>query len=405
MTPELVLMYNQATELLNKKKYEKAIPIFKKVVSIEPSKEAWLNLGNCYRFLDQDTKAIECYMKSNDPKTPWIDGKLSEYYGLACNNIGLYHYCNDRNDEAIKWYDYVLEKEPTFHDAEWNKATAVLKKACSAKESYEKGWELYSARFKKTPPVELKVNRVGIFPWTGNRVDKLLVLAEQGIGDNIQWMRYIPELKKRVGEVFVQAEYSLWPMIEQLGVKCVFHTSECDADWAVPICELSKMLKVDIPDEHWFTWNNKHDFGEGFNIGIIFAGSLTHANNRNRSVNMHRFHRLAKYGNLYCISPNFKSTKYIKALPIRDWADTCSYLKGLDLLISVDTSVVHMAGTLGVETWMLQPLKETDFRWGDNSMGFSNPWYKSVKVFRNPNNWDHVFDQVEEALKEKLYLC
>ena len=71
----------------------------------------------------------------------------------------------------------------------------------------------------------------------------------------------------------------------------------------------------------------------------------------------------------------------------------------MDLIITVDTSIVHMAGALGARTWMIQPYKETDFRWGTNN-DKSNIWYSSVDIYRNPNDWDFVFDRLEEDLAE-----
>jgi ADP-heptose:LPS heptosyltransferase len=123
----------------------------------------------------------------------------------------------------------------------------------------------------------------------------------------------------------------------------------------------------------------------------------------NRSTNMHRFHPLTKYGTLYCLTPGFKGTKHINALDINSWEDTCEAIEAMDLIITVDTSVAHLAGCLGKECWMLQPLKDTDFRWGLDSMGSKNDWYDSVKVFRNPNSWDVVFKQVIEEVKDRVY--
>jgi hypothetical protein len=173
---------------------------------------------------------------------------------------------------------------------------------------------------------------------------------------------------------------------------------------AISMGSLSRIYEG-IPNGQWLQdYGQTHTFpSERYNIGIVFAGSATHANNRNRSVPVHRFHALAKYANLYCLSPGFKTTKFVKGLDIASWESTIAYIRGLDLVITVDTSIVHLCGCLGVECWMLQPLKETDFRWGDESMGSKNIWYPSVQIYRNPNDWNVVFDQVEQDLKDRVY--
>lgn len=404
MTPDVIMMYNDATNLLNKGKYEKAIPIYKKILSTSSFKEAWINLGNCYRFLDKDNLALTAYTQSNSPSVPFLDGSTAENYPLALNNLGLLKFCAGRDSEAIAHYDTALSVNPMFYDAQWNKSTAWLRKACSGyPELFMAGWEMYEARFKKTPPVSLKNNVPGLRWWSGEYVDSLVILAEQGIGDNIMWARYLPIIASRVGKLTVQCDNSLAYIFKNYNT--CFHISECDATHGVPMCSLSRFVSPEIPTyDSSFEFTEKFEFPEsvGPNIGIVWAGSPTHANNRNRSVTINRFHRFARYGNLYSLSPGFKSTKYVKGLEIKSWEDTIKYINGLDLVIAVDTSVVHMCGMLGKECWMLQPLKETDFRWGSHNTAW-NAWYPSVEVIRNPGSWEDVFDSVEEALKDRYY--
>lgn len=401
MTPEIVQQYNQATNLLNRAKYEKAIPIYRKLLTKSSFKEAWINLGNCYRFLDQDARALECYHRADDANIPYLNGTMEPHYNLALNNLGLLEFCYGRDDAAIKYYDLAISRDPNFADAQWNRSTALLRKACSGyPELFKSAWQAYNWRFKKTPPVQLKNNVAGLLQWDGSRVKSLVVLAEQGLGDNIQWSRYIPLLEAMVDKLWIQCDPSIAVLFD--GYNTCFHVSESDATHGVPICSLSQFFDQ-IPDATWRTFNEKHNFESGFNIGIVHSGSPTHANDRNRSTNINRFHRFAKYGNLYSLQPGFKTTKYVRGLEIKGWADTIAYINGLDLVICVDTSVAHMAGLLGKECWLLQPLKETDFRWGSHQSE-SNVWYSSIRVIRNPGSWDHVFDTVETMLKDRFYV-
>lgn len=409
--PTVVAQYNKGTVYLNKKNWEKAMKEFKDCLRRGgSSRELHLNLGNCYKFMGNDRKAFEHYSLANDPKVPYLDPKLRGNYGLALNNLGLYHFMYDRNEEAIEIYNTAIADNELFYDAYWNKATATLKLACSHRpELFAEGWELYGHRFTKTPPVTLKNDKGGMSPWDGSYVESLVVLAEQGIGDNIMWGRFLGEIieQRRVGKLWVQANHDMQGLFKNIpGLNVCFNVSETDALNAIPMCELARFFAPSIPNGEWLKGKYApYSFptSDKLNVGIVFAGSTTHNNNAWRSVPMHRFHKFASLVNLYCLSPGFKSTKYIKGLDISSWDDTAKYVAGLDLVISIDTSVVHLAGTMGKECWMFQPFKETDFRWGTDSNGSWNCWYPSVSVYRNPQDWDFVFANIERDLKDKCY--
>ena len=404
--PESTQHYNRACKYLESGNYERALVYFKRALTVAAFRELYLNMGNCYRLLGNDKKAIECYQWANNPKTPYHNGTLGDDYTLALNNLGLMYYMQDQDESALDCYNRALEVDAEYYDCWWNKASATLRQACSGHDQlFDLGWYMYEYRFLKTPPVQLKNSKPGLVPWDGvTPIPSVIVMAEQGIGDNFMWARYIPQLMQLVPEVWVQCNVGMAPLFEQLGVKTLLHTTECSATHAVTMGSLSKMFKG-IPDGNWLhNFGTAHEFDNStFNIGIVHAGSSSHANNHNRSVPIHRFNKLATLGKLYSLCPGFRSTKQVTALDPKSWMETVSYIRGLDLVVTVDTSIVHLCGCLGVECWMLQPLKETDFRWGSESMGSSNVWYPSVRVFRNPNNWDVVFDAVEADLKDRLY--
>jgi hypothetical protein len=219
------------------------------------------------------------------------------------------------------------------------------------------------------------------------------------------WGRYLDSLSTLVDKLWVQCDPSLTVLFSKYNI-CL-NASTTDATHAVAMCDLPGYFNsgVPIPAEGWLPDNLptarvfRYDKP---NIGVVWSGSASHVNDAYRSVPMYRFHALAKYANLYSLSPDFTGSKHIKSLGIKNWSDTISALRGLDLVISVDTSVVHLAGTLGIETWLLQPYKETDFRWGTDASGSDNVWYSSVRVFRNPQDWDFVFAQVLTEFKDRF---
>jgi hypothetical protein len=172
-----------------------------------------------------------------------------------------------------------------------------------------------------------------------------------------------------------------------------------DAECSVPICSLAGIFGSS--DDAWLVgmFSARKFAGDGLKIGIEWAGSDTHSNNKYRSVTSNYFQDLAEFGDLYSIRPEAEAVRGVIALNACSWAESAEIVNGLDLIISVDTSIVHLAGSLGKECWMLQPLKETDFRWGSNSMGEKNIWYDSVKVIRNHGNWSNVFAEVRARLE------
>jgi hypothetical protein len=391
---ELKHKYNKATLLLEKKKYAKAATLYKEVIKEYPCKEAYTNLGNCYRGMGFDTQMFTCYKYALEDNIPFLDPG-SDTHLHAMNNLGLAYYMYGEDDKAINLYTKAIKLKEDFWEAWWNCSTAILRKASSGSvELFPRGWEMYKARFLKGSPIKLRNDNPSLVYWdTISSGDSIVVLAEQGIGDHIMWGRYLPLLAEKFSEVYVQCDPSLDPIFK--GYKTVRKVSECPASVAYPLCSLGECF--DLPAGNWL----KGKFGEksfepGLNVGIVWNGSATHANNAYRSIPIGYFHRLAKHCNLYSLDPSFKGNNYVKPLPISSWTDTAEYINGLDLVIGVDTSVMHMVGALGRPGLLLQPFKETDFRWGN---GVSRSlWYDSIEVISNPQNWEAVFDKVEEKL-------
>lgn len=391
---ELKTAYNKATALLERKKYDKALPIFKQVLKTFPCKEAYTNIGNCYRALGMDRLMFESYEKALDDKIPFLDPK-SETHLHALNNLGLAHYMFGNDDKAISIYTKAISLSPEFWEAWWNCSTATLRKASSGDlKLFPRGWEMYKARFLKASPVQLKNKKENLLYWdTKSSGDSIIILTEQGIGDNIMFGRYLSLLPFK--KVYVQCDISLEPIFKEY--TCVRDATDCDATVAYPICSLGECFP-DIPPGDWLKgkFSAKEFDKSRLNVGIVWSGSPAHANNHNRSVPVGYFSRLSRLCNLYSLDPNFKGNKYVKPLPIQTWTDTAEYINGLDLVIGVDTSVMHLCGSLGHPGWLLQPLKETDFRWGNGVN--KSVWYSDIEIFENKQNWEKVFMEVEKRL-------
>ena len=398
----VILKYNKATEILNKGNFKKALPLFKEVIKIYPCKEAYTNIGNCYRALGLDKEMFMSYKMALEPRIPCLDPSSNTHLH-ALNNLGLAYYMYGNDDEAIKLYTRAIKEKEDFWEAWWNCSTATLRKASSSGEGFEAGWEMYKARFLKGDAIKLKNRREGLEYWdTISSGDAIVILVEQGIGDSIMFGRYLSLLPFK--RVYVQCDPSLEPIFYDF--ICVRDAIDIDEPSLVayPICSLGECF-LDIPSGDWL----KGKFGvkefptsEKLNIGIVWSGSPTHANNAYRSTNIERFHRLSNRANLFSLTPGFKGNRHVSSLPITSWTDTAEYINGLDLVIGVDTSVMHMCGSLGVPGLLLQPYKETDFRWGTipcpSVISTTSVWYDSIRVINNPQSWETVFDRVEELV-------
>lgn len=399
--------FNRGVKYLNSRKFDKALQFFKKAYIGLKSKEVYLNLGNALAQLDRDSEAIEALTKAADPRTPFADGRTGPY-DLACNNLGLMKYRVEDLDSAIELYTQAIELgkvleekgHPFNGDPVWNYANAFLRKLSAQQEhDWGIGWHLYQFRFNRKNPTPIDLN---LPRWDRvSKEDTIVVLSEQGIGDKIQFGRYVHLLKNFCNRVVIQVPDPLRclfePEFETVGENLAPY-SNCKA---VPFCDLAWIFGWDsVP----YNWINPNKFSPSPNMGetsiiVEWSGNTAHANNRNRSTTPEHFLQLSKYGNLYSFRE--KAPKGITALnTVTSWIDSGNAILGSSIVVTVDTSVVHMCGTLGHPCIMIQPLKECDWRWGTASMGENNVWYPSVKIARNPNNWKKAFDEVHRLLEE-----
>jgi hypothetical protein len=219
-------------------------------------------------------------------------------------------------------------------------------------------------------------------------------LTEQGLGDKIMFGRYIALLRQYFKRIVVQCHESLDCFYNDYEICRTVAESGCDV--CIPICSLAKPFGM--VSENWLKGKFKKAgvTGERLKIGVVWSGSTTHSNNRNRSCNSRYFSDLHKYGDLYSLNPAASAAKNVTKLRLDSWTATASYVLAMDVSVSVDTSIVHLAGSLGVPTIMVQPLMETDFRWGS---GEETAWYQSVSIVPNRNNWDEVFAVVRKKLE------
>jgi tetratricopeptide (TPR) repeat protein len=403
-TVEMAESFNRALKFVNKNP-RKSISLFKDFIKrFGENKEVWLNLSVAYKMLGDYKNCTTALMNAADEKMPFSDGKFTKLYGIALNNLGLLAHSFEREEEPEKFYLAAFEdKEHSTDNVLWNLSISKLRRLCSDDKTQDPAlcWKLYDWRFKREGAEPLKNAKEGMEFWDGiSSVESIVVLAEQGFGDLLMYGRYLQYLKAYAKKIWIQCDPAIRCIFEAEGYPVCYDTRETDAMVGIPMGALGKILPVIPASPPWLAHRYVPRTGGGeFRIACVWSGNPNHANDHLRSTSAFYFSKLKKYGKLYSFGPG-KPEKGFEYLPVTTWDDTIEQLKKLDLVISVDTSIVHMCGSLGMPCWVLMPKMDSDFRWGLSSMGHKNVWYPSVTVIRNPNDWIKTFEHVEALLGE-----
>ena len=306
--------------------------------------------------------------------------------GWAFHNLGAVHVAQGRFAEAEAALGQALAADPANPDSR-NSLGRLLMGAGR----YAEGWPLMEAR-RDGPRSRAPRPAVGCPEWQGEDLTgkRLLVYPEQGFGDQIQFFRHLLALAAAGAQVTVISPPPLVRLFEGRGVAVVEAAPGCripDGDYWTLTCSVPLHMGVTletIPPAPYLALPAVPTAG----VGVLAAGSPGHLNDRHRSLPPKAAARLAALGR--SLAPQDTGA--------RDFRDTAEIVAGLDLVISVDTSVVHLAGAMGKPVWVLLPAVDTDWRWlrgrGDS------PWYPSARLYRQgaPGAWGPVLDQVARDL-------
>lgn len=372
--------YNKGTKYLEKNNYLKALQFLKREDG--EFKEKYLNIGNAYRGLGNDARAGEAYLKAADESLATFSGVRGRY-PLALNNLGLLCYRNGDDVSAMQFYRSALDVNPTHVDTLWNYSISMLRHGISGFDiDWNTAWNLYEYRFQKGTKLDRTVGR-----WFGGPCPVVTVLAEQGFGDKFQFWRYLWKVRAECGgTVLVQCVPELWDFVKSIG----FEPCATAVGLGIPVCSLAWKYG------NHETSNYVGGYAGGSGIGVVWSGSKTHANNALRSCVPGHFKRFMDFDTVVGLNPG-ASFGGIKCGVSGSWMDTVAVLRSLKCVVTVDTAIVHLAGVVGTPCIMLQPLKETDYRWG---VGMEKSiWYPSLQIVEN-NGWDKAFDKAYGLVAE-----
>lgn len=292
--------------------------------------------------------------------------------GVALKMAGRY-------EEAELELREALEVDPTSALAEFNLAQVVLGQG-----RFAEGWRYYEAR-RRLPNSGTPTPRVPYPEWRGETVSgkHVLVVKEQGLGDQIMAYRYVKLLMEHGAHVTFVCDPSLARLFSINAINALPAQKPLvlpPADFWISALSLPRWLG---PEPSGTPYLSASPVGSG-GVGVMTSGSRSHSNDRNRSLPPADAARLRSIGT--DLSPEATVTS--------DFLDTARLVAGLDRVITVDTSVAHLAGALGVPVSILLPAIDTDWRWQQRKP--DTPWYDSARLFRQvlPGEWRSILDEV-----------
>lgn len=399
---------NLGVALMDLRNYPAAMEALQKALALNPAfPEGHANLGNVLQRTDNYQAAIAHLNEAI---------RLRPTYPEAWNTLGLtLHKMLD--PRALPCVQRSVECNPEYAEAHFNLALLYLLQG-----RYEEGWKEYEWRWK-APTFPSKKRNFPQPQWFGENLagKRLLVHAEQGHGDTIQFVRFLPMLTQYGGEVILEVQPALRKLLSGLpGVAAIVAEGEAlpPFDLHCPMMSLPFVLEtkaeripppLPLPYLADQAMTPKPISKSGLRVGLVWAGSASHRLDHLRSIPLAMFAELGRIPGVSFISLlKGPATAQIAEVAsqfhvvdacstAQDFTDVAEQIKALDLVISVDTAVAHLAATMGKPTWILVPFMP-DWRWFYNRQ--DSPWYPSVRLFRQRSvgDWKSVIDEVAKEL-------
>lgn len=378
--------------------------------------EAWNNLGISEKGLGRFEEAAGCFRRAVELE----DGFAQGHYNLG-NALRETGDC----EGAIAAYERAIALMPDFVWAHWNLSHALL--ACGR---FEEGWREYAWRHDKRLGIVTYPHELGLPRWDGRRFEgrRLLVHYEQGLGDNIQFVRYLPMVKGRGGTVVLEAPQALYSLFKDCeGIDELIAAGGPGApppaghfDWVASPLDFPgifgtrvETIPARVPyvfadvDKAQAWWPRLR--GEALKVGIVWAGSPAHGRDAERSCSAEWFVPLAQMEGVRMYSlqkgaaagqlGQYDTAERIADLAddFADFSDLAAAMINLDLIITVDTAAAHLAGAMARPVWVVLPFA-ADWRWLTNHN--DSPWYPSMRLFRpkRRGDWAEVFRRVKVEL-------
>jgi Tfp pilus assembly protein PilF len=405
-------LINRGAVLLEMQRYDEALASYDRALELEPAAAKGLyNRGLALQRLRRPADALAAFDQALAVQPDYPEALTNR--GAVLADLG-------RIAEAHASYAQVLRIRPDSAKAHWNQSLLYLLDG-----DFARGWPLHEARWDALNPADRQYFSQP--QWTGAESlsgRTILVHCEQGLGDTLQFCRYAPLLSASGATVLLQVQAPLKTLLTQLPDVQVLARGEPvpHFDCQIPLLSLPLALRTELATiparvpylhadrELALLWRQRLDAGRPPRIGLAWSGNARHGNDHNRSLPLTELVRtlapLAGRASFVSLQKEVRAADepVLRASGIRhfgaelaDFRDTAALADSLDLIVSVDTSVAHLAGALGRPLWILLPFTP-DWRWLRERA--DSPWYPTARLLRQraPGDWDAALAELAHGL-------
>lgn len=436
------IFFNIAMTFLKNKELHEAKKYFQKAININTNYlNAYINLGVLNKKLELLDESIFCFEKAIDinPNEPDIYYNYAnvflkkEQYNTALiffekalelnsndeykiyYSMGLTYQYKNIYDKALEYFNKSLEYKNDYADAHFAKGTVLLMQG-----NFENGWKEYEYRWDAKNELNRPTYNVKWFNGEDIENKRILVQQEQGYGDNIQFIRYIYKLIELKAEIYLAIREPLFRLFSTIPNIHLLKDNETieNIDYFTSLMDLPRIFynfqNEFLYKDNYFSFFKENIFNpkdkNKLNVGFVWRGNPVHKGDKKRNIELENFEILfenqnidfysLQYENSEELQPYMKNYNNIfdcKSL-IKDFNDTANIVSKLDLVITIDSSMVHLCGALGIKTYLILG-KNSEWRWLLNIE--DSIWYKSVKIFRqNDLDFKKVFKKIIYLLKK-----
>ena len=440
---------NRGNALKNLKDLAGALASYDRAIALRPNEaEAHYNRGNALRDLKRPAEALASYDKAIALKSEYAAAHnnrgnalkdlrrpaeaLASYDRAIALRPDVAETHNNRGNalrnlkdlaEALASYDKAIALKPDYAEAHWNQSLCLLLMGC-----LEQGLRQYEWRKKKLKPTVARSYPKPVWLGKENIPGKIVFTYwEQGLGDTIQFCRYAKLVEARGARVIMSVQQPLCGLLKQISPTIqILNSNEepTDFDYHCPLLSLPLAFGTTletIPAEQQYlkaderlrsVWSARLPPKTKPRIGVVWSGSTVHTKDHYRSMELQQFLKIfSPDAEWICLQKKIREKDFAILRQsgriaffgddLRDFSDTAALLGLMDLVITIDTSVAHLAGAMGKPVWILLPY-DPDWRWlldRDDS-----PWYPSARLFRQQQigNWATVTDQVKNELRSAI---
>ena len=408
---------NRGNALREMGRHGEALDACNRALALKPDyNEGYNNRGNALIELNRPADALADYDRA-------LEAAPDNVYAWVNRGNALRYL--DRAEEAIESFDRAIALAPDLAEAHWNKGLL-----CLSVGDFARGWAGYEWRWRREG--ELQPREFTQPQWRGETLagKTILLHAEQGFGDSIQFIRYLPMVAEKGGKIILEIPDGLVPLVENAAkIDRIYRRGDKLPHFDVhcPLMSLPLAFGTTIdtipasvpylhaPGKRTKVWRDRLGDLRRPRIGLVWSGKPTHKNDHNRSIALPRLKPLLSVAGTQFVSlqREYRASDLaaLDQLPIRriddlltDFADTAAVIGELDLVIAVDTAAAHLAGAMARQLWLLVPHVQ-DWRWLRGRT--DSPWYPTAKLFRQPQigDWDGAIAAMAKALAGFAETC